>query len=425
MPCVYRMARAKSVPIQTGEVTMPTRSVRDIDCQGKRVLIRVDFNVPLDDTGAILDDRRIAAALPTIQYVLKGGGIAVVMSHFGRPAGTGFEREYTLAPVAERLQSLLGDKHPVHFVSGACVGDAVTAAVSSASPGEVVLLDNLRFEPGEKSNDASFGAAVALLGDAYVNDAFGTSHRAHASMVAVPQAMSRAPRVAGLLLEKELHFLSDTLADPKRPFAAILGGAKVSDKLATIENLLPRVDAIFVGGAMAYTFLRAAGESIGESLLEEDMVPTARLLLEESANSSTEIVLPTDHQCAERIEANAKVRICELGIPKGWMGLDIGPETEAAWRGRLLNMKTVIWNGPVGVFEQPPFDHGTIGIAKTLAQATHKHHAVTVIGGGETAAAVRAAGVADRLSHVSTGGGASLRMLEGADLSGLDALETI
>jgi phosphoglycerate kinase len=417
------MGPTKSVPIQTGEVTMATQSVRDLDCRGKRVLIRVDFNVPLDETGAILDDRRIEAALPTIQHVLKGGGIAVVMSHFGRPAGKGFEQAYSLAPVAERLQSLLGEAHLVHFVSRTCVGDAAVAAVASASAGEVVLLDNLRFEAGEKSNDATFGAALASLGDAYVNDAFGTAHRAHASMVAVPHAMPSAPRVAGLLLEKEMHFLSGTLADPSRPFAAILGGAKVSDKIATIENLLPRVDFIFVGGAMAYTFLHASGEAIGESLLEEDMVSVARALLEGAAKSNAKIILPTDHQCAQRIEADAKVRICELGIPKGWMGLDIGPETEAAWCDQLLNMKTVIWNGPVGVFEQPPFDHGTIGIAKALAKATHTHQAVTVIGGGETAAAVRAAGVSDRLSHVSTGGGASLRMLEGANLPGLDALE--
>jgi phosphoglycerate kinase len=313
----------------------------------------------------------------------------------------------------------------VHFVGGACGGDAAKEAVAAASPGEVVLLENLRFDAGEKGNDAAFGAAIASLADAYVNDAFGTAHRAHASMVAVPMAMSGKPRVAGLLLEKELHFFSETLASPSRPFAAILGGAKVSDKLAAIRNLLPRVDAIFVGGAMAYTFLHAAGEAIGESLLEEAMVETATALMEEAAASNTELILPNDHLCAQEIAPGVSTRICELGIPAGWMGLDIGPETLRAWQGRMLEMKTILWNGPVGVFEQPPFDQGTIGLAKALAQATHKHHAVTVIGGGETAAAVKAAGVSDRLSHVSTGGGASLRMLEGADLPGLTSLETV
>lgn len=403
---------------------MPIRSVQDLDSRDKRVLIRVDFNVPLDDSGEILDDRRIAAALPTIQHVLAGGGIAILMSHLGRPGGTGFEEALTLAPVAERLQRLLGAEHPVHFVRGSCVGAAAKEAIDAASPGEVVLLDNLRFEPGETCNDPAFGGALASLGNAYVNDAFGTAHRAHASMVAVPSAMPGAPRVAGLLLKKELHFLSETLADPGRPFAAILGGAKVSDKLAAIRNLLPRVDAIFVGGAMAYTFLHAAGEAIGESLLEEELVDTARGLIEESAASSTELMLPTDHRCAQEIAAGVPTRVCELGIPPGWMGLDIGPETLNAWQARMPGMKTIIWNGPVGVFEQSPFDQGTIGLAQSLAAATRTHHAVTIIGGGETAAAVKAAGVADHLSHVSTGGGASLRMLEGANLPGLAPLES-
>ena len=403
---------------------MSIRSVKDLDCHGKRVLIRVDFNVPIDASGHIMDDRRIVAAMPTIHHVLAGGGIAILMSHLGRPAGTGFEQAFTLAPVAHRLKDLLGGKHAVHFVSGACAGDAAVRAVDAASPGDVVLLDNLRFEAGEKSNDAALGEAIASLGDAYVNDAFGTAHRAHASMVSVPAAMPKAPRVAGLLLEMELHFLRETLAEPAHPFAAILGGAKVSDKLAAIHNLLPRVDCIFVGGAMAYTFLHAAGEAIGASLLEEGMVETARDLIEQASASSTELMLPSDHVCGREIAPDVPTRVCEMGIPDGWMGLDIGPETLRAWQGRILEMKTIIWNGPVGVFEQPPFDRGTIGLAESLAKSTHKHHAVTIIGGGETAAAVKAAGVSDRLSHVSTGGGASLRMLEGADLPGLASLET-
>ena len=403
---------------------MSIRRMKDLDCRDKRVLIRVDFNVPIDESGRIIDDHRIAAAIPTIRHVLATGGIAILMSHLGRPAGKGFEKAFTLAPVAERLQLLLGKEHPVHFVSGGCVGDAAKKAVDAASPGEVVLLDNLRFEAGEKGNDTAFGAAIASLADAYVNDAFGTAHRAHASMVAVPAAMPGAPRVAGLLLEKELRYLSETLSSPDHPFSVILGGAKVSDKLAAIRNLLPRADVIFVGGAMAYTFLHAAGETIGESLLEEDMVETARALIEEAASSGTELMLPIDHRCAQEIAPDVPIRVCELGIPPGWMGLDIGPETLEAWQTRILDMKTIIWNGPVGVFEQPPFDQGTTGLAESLAKVTRKHHAVTIIGGGETAAAVKAAGVADRLSHISTGGGASLRMLEGADLPGLASLET-
>jgi len=398
--------------------------VKNLDCREKRVLIRVDFNVPIDPSGHILDDRRITAALPTIQLVLDGGGIAILMSHLGRPAGTGFEQAHSLAPVAERLQTLLGAHHAVQFVSGACIGVAAQEAVDAANPGNVVLLDNLRFESGEKQNDATFGAALASLGDAYVNDAFGTAHRAHASMVAVPLAMPEAPRVAGLLLEKELHFLSETLADPAHPFAAILGGAKVSDKLGAIRNLLPRVDAIFVGGAMAYTFLHARGEAIGKSLLEDEMVDTARSLIDEAAATNTDLMLPTDHRCAQSIAPDVPTRVCELGIPAGWMGLDIGPETLKNWQSRMNGMKTILWNGPVGVFEQPPFDQGTIGLAHTLAAATRKHHAVTIIGGGETAAAVKVAGVADRLLHVSTGGGASLKMLEGGNLPGLAPLET-
>ncbi|MDP7070162.1 MAG: phosphoglycerate kinase [Phycisphaerales bacterium] len=402
---------------------MATRSVKDLECRGKRVLIRVDFNVPLDG-GDIVDDRRLKAALPTIETVLRGGGLPILMSHLGRPGGTGPELPYSMRPVAERLQKLLGAAHQVRFVEGACSGEAAATATSAANPGDVILLDNLRFESGEKKNDPVLSASIAALGDAYVDDAFGTAHRAHASMVGVPEAMQDRPRVAGLLLEKEIHYLADVLANPQQPFIAILGGAKVSDKLAAIRNLLPKVDAVMVGGAMAYTFMAARGDGTGSSLVECDMVDMASELLSQAVDASTTLLLPLDHTCAESIGDNVATRTCELGIPPGWMGLDIGPETLADWTTRILQARTVVWNGPVGVFEQRPFDTGTVGLAKALARATHSHRAVTVVGGGETAAAIERAGVADRISHVSTGGGASLRMLEGAELPALASLET-
>jgi phosphoglycerate kinase len=402
-----------------------TRTVKDVDCKGRRVLIRVDFNVPLAEDGSVLDDRRISAALPTIQHVIAHGGIAILMSHFGRPAGTGPEPSCSLRPVAARLRELVGSGQNVNFVEGSCVGEAASAAIAGAQAGDIVLLDNLRFEAGEKSNDAAFGAALATGVDAYVNDAFGTAHRAHASMVAVPHAMAGAPCAAGLLLEKEIHFLSDVLHNPTRPFVAVLGGAKVSDKLAAIENLLPKVDTVLVGGAMAYTFLHAQGGAIGESLLERGMVEVADRLLKEAAASDVELLLPTDHLCGTGIEAGGEVRTCELGVPPGWMGLDIGPETVERWSSVLHKAKTIVWNGPVGVFETPPFDTGTMALARAAAEATKKHKAVTVVGGGETAAAVERAGLADAISHVSTGGGASLRMLEGAELPGLASLDRV
>ena len=402
---------------------MATGSVNDLKCRGKRVLVRVDFNVPLDGTD-IVDDRRLKSALPTIQLILKGGGLPILMSHLGRPSGTGPEAAFSMRPVAERLQSILGGQHQVHFVDGACAGPAAERVLDEASVGDVVLLDNLRFEAGEKANDPVLSAAIASLGDAYVDDAFGTAHRAHASMVGVPDAMQDHPRVAGLLLEKEIHYLADTIEHAKHPFIAILGGAKVSDKLAAIQNLLPKVDVVMVGGAMAYTFMAARGDGVGNSLVEDDMVGMAGELLSQAEAASTALLLPSDHRCAESIGQGVAVRTCEIGIPTGWMGLDIGPETLEEWSRQIRTAKTIVWNGPVGVFEQPPFDEGTVGLAHALADASRKHHAVTVVGGGETAAAIERAGVADRISHVSTGGGASLRMLEGTDLPALASLES-
>ncbi|MCH2142381.1 MAG: phosphoglycerate kinase [Phycisphaerales bacterium] len=402
---------------------MSRPTVMDLDCTDARVLVRVDFNVPLDQDGHVLDDRRIRMALPTIEHILKHNGIPVLMSHFGRPSGTGPEPDASLAPVASRLGSLLGSKHPVHFIEGNCRGESVTSAVSQAGIGEVVLLDNLRFDAGEKTNDPALSRDLAALGDAYVNDAFGTAHRAHASMVGVPQAMGDKPCVAGLLLAKELKFLSEAMEDPKRPFAAVLGGAKVSDKLGAIKHLLERVDLILVGGAMAYTFLQARGELIGRSLCEQDMLETAQELMRTAESRGVDLLLPQDHMCAEALAEGVTVRTCEIGIPEDLMGLDIGPETAAAWDQRLQKAATIVWNGPMGVFEQPPFDRGTTAIAKAIAHASKRHKAMSIVGGGETAAAVEQAGVAGRITHVSTGGGASLRMLEGAVLPGIEALD--
>ena len=402
---------------------MPVKTIADLHVeQGMPVLVRVDFNVPLRADGGVLDDRRIRMAVPTIKYILDAGGIAVCMSHLGRPAGTGPEVGYSLSPVADVLQTLLDAAHSVHFVAGACRGPIVQAAIDSASPGDLVLLDNLRFEAGEKAGDAAFAADLAALGGAYVNDAFGTAHRDDASMVGVPAAMQSKPRVAGLLLEKELRFLGEAIASPKRPFVAVLGGAKVSDKLGAIHNLLDRVDSIIVGGGMAYTFLAAQGKAIGESLVERDMVPRAAELLAKAEQAGKAIFLPIDHVCAQRIDAHAPRQVCSGDVPDGWMGLDIGPATIEAF-GRVLHTAgTVVWNGPMGVFETPPFDVGTQAVAQVLQEATEQR-AVTIVGGGETAAAVEAAGVAAQLSHVSTGGGASLRMLEGVPFASVACLE--
>ena len=402
---------------------MAIKSVLDLQPSGKRVLIRVDFNVPLHADGSVLDDRRIRMTLPTIRLVVEGGGIAVCLSHLGRPSGNGFEPGLSLRTVADRLRELLGPQHPVHFVEGASRGPAAEAAVQAARPGDVVLLDNLRFEAGEKKGDANYAQAMARLGDAYVNNAFGTAHRADASMVALPQAMADKPRVAGLLLAKELRFLGQAIQSPRRPFHAVLGGAKVSDKLGAIEHLLKKVDSVVVGGGMAYTFLAARGASVGASLVETDMIDTAAELMQQATAAGSAIHLPVDHRCARSIDSVVDVRIEEGGVPDGWMGLDIGPSTIDGFVQLLEVAGTVIWNGPMGVFETPPFDRGTVAVARALKQATQANEAITIVGGGETAAAVAAAGVADDLSHVSTGGGASLCMLEGVGFDSVDCLQ--
>lgn len=400
---------------------MTKQSIHDVAVDEKYVFMRVDFNVPLDEHGAILDDRRIRMALPSIQHVLKNKGRLILGSHLGRPSGNGFEPAYSLKPAADRLQDLLGPKHTVHSVKD-CVGDDVAAARDSLKPGEVLLLENLRFHAEEKKNDSEFSQQLASLAEIYVNDAFGTAHRAHASMVGMPQSMVDCPRVAGMLLNKELAYLSTAIENATSPFFAVLGGAKVSDKLGAINYLLEKVDAIFVGGAMAYTFLKATEHAVGKSLVEDDMLETARSLLEKAKSMNKMIHLPTDHLCAKSFEDPTDVRACEFGIPEDLMGLDIGPETGLRWREELSKAKTIVWNGPMGVFEKSPFDSGSRLVAEGIVQATKKH-GITIVGGGETAAAVEAFGIASKISHVSTGGGASLKMLEGVTFQSVDLLD--
>jgi len=389
---------------------MAKKTVADIDPRGKAVLVRVDFNVPQDDTGAITDDRRIRMALPTIRSILDRGGRAILMSHLGRPAGKGPEPAYSLAPVAKRLGELLG--RPV-VLAGDTGGSDSQAKARALAAGEVLLLENVRFNKGEKKgDDAGYVAGLAGLADAYVNDAFGTCHRTEASMHAVPVAMKQAgrPAVVGFLVEKEVRYLADAIAQPRRPFVAILGGKKVSDKIAVITNLLSVCDHVLIGGAMAYTFSLAQGGSVGKSLVEPDRLELARELI---ATAGGKLVLPVDTHCADDFSSAATKRVVAAGqIPAGFEGLDIGPETARRYAVIIAAAGTVVWNGPMGVFEMPPFDAGTKAVADAVAAATAKG-AVTIIGGGDSAAAVEQLGYADRVSHVSTGGGASLEMLEG------------
>ncbi|MCE2881785.1 MAG: phosphoglycerate kinase [Planctomycetaceae bacterium] len=392
---------------------------------GKRVFIRVDFNVPMEGD-RITDDRRIRASLPTIRSVLGRGGRVILASHLGRPEGKGFEAEYSLAPVARRLAELLGAEapHGVAFPSNDCTDDAARAAVAAMPEKGVVLLDNLRFAKGEKKGDAGFAARLAEYADVYVNDAFGTSHRADASMHALPMAMRAkgAPSVIGHLLAAELEYLYGRIAAAERPFTAILGGAKVSDKILAIENLMAKVDRSIVGGAMAYTFLQAQGVATGASRVEADRVDLAREILAKAKARGCEFLLPSDHVCAAKFEAHAPTTIAVGAIPDGLMGLDIGPATREAFAAAVRASRTVVWNGPMGVFEMPPFDAGTRAVAQACVDATARG-AVTIAGGGDTAAAVEELGFAGGFSHVSTGGGASLEVLEGKHLVCLDALD--
>ena len=385
------------------------KTVRDIDLKGKRALVRVDFNVPLKD-GAISDDTRIRAALPTLRYMLDQGAACVLCSHLGRPKGQPAP-EYSLKPVAARLSELLA--MPVAFAEDT-IGPAAKAAVEKLKPGELLLLENTRFQSEEKKNDEAFARELASFGDVFVNDAFGTAHRAHASTEGVTHFL---PAVAGFLMEKELEYLGDALDEPEHPFIAILGGAKISDKIGVVERLLQKADRLIIGGGMANTFLAAQGYAMGDSLVEEDSIATAKELLEAS---SGKLLLPVDLMVADAFDAKAKTKVvpAEKGVEAGWRALDIGPESLKTFQAALVNAKLVVWNGPMGVFEMEPFAVGTYKLAEAVASCG----ATTIIGGGDSAAAVRKAGLADKISHVSTGGGASLEFLEGKTLPGVAAL---
>lgn len=388
-------------------------TVKDVDLKSKRVFCRVDFNVPLDKQGAITDDTRIVAALPTIRYILEQGGRLLLASHLGRPKGAP-QAEFSLAPAARRLAELLG--RPVTMAPD-CVGAEVAALADGLQDGQVLMLENVRFHPGETKNDAEFSRQLASLADVYVNDAFGTAHRAHASTEGVARLLQ--PAVAGFLIEKELQYLGQSLTDPARPFVAVLGGAKVSDKLPAIENLLGKVDTLLIGGGMAYTFLKAKGYSLGNSLVEAEQIDLAGELMQEAARRGVELLLPEDHVAAAAFQADAEHRICtNEDFPAGWMGLDIGPETVARYSRVLAGAGTVVWNGPMGVFEFDAFAVGTFAVARALAESK----AVSIIGGGDSAAAAKKSGLAERMTHISTGGGASLEFLEGKELPGITIL---
>jgi phosphoglycerate kinase len=387
---------------------MSTPSIRDLDLRGKRVFLRVDFNVPLAPGGReITSDKRIRASLPTIRYALEQGSGLVLASHLGRPKGKP-NAEMSLAPVAERLAELLGQQVAM---APDCVGPRVEALLPE--PGEVLLLENLRFHAEEEKNDPEFSRRLAALCDVYVNDAFGSAHRAHASTVGMIAFVREA--AAGLLMDKELEYLGKATRNPARPCVAILGGAKVSDKIEVIQNLLKVVDLLMIGGAMAYTFLRARGEATGKSLVEEDKIGLAAELM---ASAGAKLMLPLDHVAAAEIKVGAEASVVDR-VPEGMMGLDIGPSTVDAYSKAIAGAKTVIWNGPMGVFETPPFDRGTVALAKAVAESG----AVSVVGGGDSEKAIRSAGVADKISHISTGGGASLEFLAGIELPGVAALE--
>ncbi|HEV8000705.1 MAG TPA: phosphoglycerate kinase [Planctomycetaceae bacterium] len=393
---------------------MPKRSIADVDVQDRTVLMRVDFNVPLDDQQNITDDLRIRMAVPTIESVRSRGGKLILMSHLGRPKGKGAEPKYSLKPVAKRLGELLGAA--VEFAPDA-IGPAARTQAAALKPGGVLLLENLRFHAAEQAGDAEFARALAGLGDIYCNDAFGTCHRADASMVAVPRAMGNKPKVMGFLLAKELQYLLETIAQPQRPFLAILGGAKVSDKINVIRNLLPICDRVLIGGAMAYTFSLAQGGKVGKSLVEPDKVELARELLKIGAGK---LMLPVDTHCGDAFAADCKKQIVAAGqIPDGYEGLDIGPQSARLFAEAIRTAKTVIWNGPMGVFEMPPFDAGTRAVAEAVANS----HATSIIGGGDSAAAIQQLGLADRVTHVSTGGGASLELLEGKRFEAVELLD--
>lgn len=391
---------------------MAKKTIRDVDVQGKRVLMRVDFNVPMQD-GTITDDKRIRAALPTIKHAIEAGGKVILMSHLGRPKGKP-DDAFRLDPVAKRLSELLGQ--PVQKVDD-CIGADVEQAVAKLEPGDVLLLENVRFYAQETDNDPEFAKALAALGDIFVNDAFGTAHRAHASTTGVADYL---PAVSGFLMEKELEFLGGAVEEPKRPFVAILGGAKVKDKIAVIESLLNKVDTLIIGGGMAYTFLKAQGYEVGNSLLDGERLEFCRSIMAKAEEKGVELLLPVDVVVAKEYGPDAEHKVVSSReMPADWEGLDIGPETAKRFSAAVKDAGTVVWNGPMGVFEFEAFAKGTLSVAQALADSS----AVTIIGGGDSAAAVEQMGLADKMTHVSTGGGASLEFLEGKVLPGVAALD--
>ena len=393
------------------------KTLKDLDVKGKKVLVRVDFNVPMskDDVGQIADDTRIRAALPTIEYLVEQGSKVILMSHMGRPKGEA-KAEFSLAVVADKLSELLA-KEVKFLASDLVVDDHVRQAVSDLKEGDVALLQNTRYRKEEETNDDAFAKELADLADLYINDAFGTSHRAHASNVGVS---SYLPSALGFLVQKEVEIMGNALENPEKPFVAILGGAKVSDKISVIENLIEKVDTIIIGGGMAYTFLKGQGKEIGKSLLEADKIDLALSLLDKAKENNIEIILPLDVVVADDFSKDANTKIVDIdSIPADWEALDIGPKTTELFADKIRQAKTVVWNGPMGVFELEPFSKGTYGVAKALTEST----GVTIVGGGDSALAVEVAGYKDEITHVSTGGGASLEFLEGKKLPGIEAIE--
>ena len=393
---------------------MNKKTVKDIDVTGKKVLVRCDFNVPQDkETGEITDNRRIKAALPTIQYLLDNNAKVILCSHLGRPKGE-VNPKYSLKPVAEELSKLLGKEVKL---AKDVVGEDAKRLTENMKEGEIVLLENVRFHKEEEQNDPEFSKELASFAEIYVNDAFGTAHRAHSSTAGVANYL---PAVSGFLIEKELEFLGEALENPKRPFVAILGGAKVSDKIGVIENLLDKVDTLIIGGGMAYTFFKAQGFNIGTSICEEDKLDLAREILEKAKKKNVDLLLPVDNKVAKEFSADSEyIEVPSNEIPDGYMGLDIGTKTIEKYKEVLKNAKTIVWNGPLGVFEFEKFAHGTNEIAKILANLD----ATTIIGGGDSAAAIEKQGLADKMTHISTGGGASLEFLEGKELPGISCLQ--
>ena len=411
--------------------SMAKKTVADIDVQGKKVLMRCDFNVPLDDDCNITSDDRIVKALPTIKKILEGGGSLILMSHLGRPKGKKNEK-MSLAPVAKRLSELLGRE--VIFADD-CIGSETSAAAGALKPGDCILLENLRFHKEETIKDKAakedaqlrqakddFAKELAGMADIYVDDAFGTAHRDNASMYTVPMIMEGKPRVIGFLIEKELKFLGEALSNPGRPFVAILGGAKVSDKIGVIENLIGKVDRIIIGGAMAYTFLKGRGKSIGKSLCENDFIDKGQELLKQAADANCEVILPVDHHIVRDLKSAVPYRTAVGDIDPGYQAVDIGQIAAEMFAKKIVDAKTIVWNGPMGVFEITPFDEGTKAIALAVVEATD-NGATSIIGGGDSASAVNILGLEDRISHISTGGGASLEFLEGKKFKCLEILD--